>query len=338
MSSFAPVVPGRDPAAAGRTEYGARAGEYGAGSGGYGGPSVLPTTVSASGPYGRSAVPKHDPRVQKGLQAKGMANGPEDPVVAAWCCSEGNKTAMSQQAWLAGVPFLIFAGIVAAMMSGGGLFAEGGVAAASSAIFLLIAGCMAAGVIMSTRARAQQVAQTVWILTKTHLVEFCDARVLGGAMKTGADGQTFELNTLVTVEVDKRGSCMGSQAMQTEYVGCAPVGGGWVRQGNGDNSTMRYQGIRVFADDSEVVANTIRDAKKRAEASQTTQTAVAHAQAMQAALGGTGAIRGSTAAAGAGEEKEDIPAKIADLKRLLDQGILSQAEFDAKKADLLARM
>ena len=36
--------------------------------------------------------------------------------------------------------------------------------------------------------------------------------------------------------------------------------------------------------------------------------------------------------------KSDIPAQIRELVKLRDEGILSQEEFDAKKADLLSRM
>jgi len=47
-------------------------------------------------------------------------------------------------------------------------------------------------------------------------------------------------------------------------------------------------------------------------------------------------FRGGGAPAGAGAP--DIPAQIAQLASLRDQGVLSPAEFEAKKADLLNRM
>ncbi len=65
---------------------------------------------------------------------------------------------------------------------------------------------------------------------------------------------------------------------------------------------------------------------------------LAMGQAMMNAMGGAAAAATPAAAAPAAPAGDDMVARLTKLKGLLDAGVISQEDFDAKKVEILAAL
>jgi len=160
----------------------------------------------------------------------------------------------------------------------------------------------------------------VYVLTNKRLYQSLDKPVARVCFSQGVDSGDVEFRDINSVGLDMPGAGLGQQCFPTKFVVIGlPVGHPLAKLGGSKHHL--HTKMALLVDDPAEAARMIREAKDSASAGLATMV-----------------VAGAAVAPMQMERSEDPVEAITKLKKLLDNGAITQAEFDAKKKELLGRL
>lgn len=170
-----------------------------------------------------------------------------------------------------------------------------------------------------------------------------DAILCGGCYRTGVDSVSQPLDKIGGVGVDSlaRGLC---SIFPTSSVSIGVPLGSPMAGGHGQR-TLETTRAHWYVDDPNYAAQIISKARESAAHKAGVCEAKMRAQAMAGMMMAPGALCGADPATsclplpvGIGQWPADIPDQLLKLRGMMDQGVITEADYEAKKTEMLDRM